>query len=208
MRIWIIALGVVSVLALAGEYWYGSWESDEVIVKQNADTASEGIKVHGDWEVTVSDPATGEEMVYAFENALVPTKGNALLTILMQGEGIVKKDDGTNKWSLRFTGGPANELNGYESRIADTSLYQVTNPHGHFGSVGAFQLNKSFIVPEDWVQLKTVHAMLAYVPGLIPSLNSNGDQATNGYVTEKEFDVPIPVQPGQEVSATVRISFE
>ena len=88
MRIWIIALGVVSVLALAGEYWYGSWESDEVIVKQNADTASEGIKVHGDWEVTVSDPTTGEEMVYAFENELYPHGGKSMLALLMRGEGM------------------------------------------------------------------------------------------------------------------------
>ena len=107
MRIWIIALGVVAILALAGGYWYGSWESGEVLVKQSADTASEGIKVHGDWEVTVSDPATGEEMVYAFENKLYSSQGNALLTALMQGEGIVKKDDGTNKWLLGFAGGTA-----------------------------------------------------------------------------------------------------
>ena len=90
MRIWIIALGIVAVLALAGGYWYGSWESDEVVVKQSADTASEGIKVHGDWEVTVSDPATGEEMVYAFENALHSSTGNSTLIMLLKGQGIKK----------------------------------------------------------------------------------------------------------------------
>ena len=208
MRIWIIALGVVAVLALAGGYWYGSWESGEVLVKQSADTASEGIKVHGDWEVTVSDPATGEEMVYAFENALVPTQGNALLTILMQGEGIVKKDDGTNKWSLRFTGSTDSNPKTVVDSSADTSLYQATAPHGLLGSVEAFQLTGHFIVPEGWVELKNVQTTLRYVPNLIPALNSDDVNDYTGYVTTKDFDVPIPVQPGQEVSATVRISFE
>jgi len=179
-------------------------------VKQNADTASEGIKVHGDWEVTVSDPATGEEMVYAFENKLYSQQGNALLTALMQGEGIVKKDDGTNKWQLGFMGGTAGVEKGWVSIIADTSLYQA-KPIGiamYLGEVGAFQLNKSFIVPENWVQLETISTQLVYAPGLIPSLNSDSAQEFSGYVTVKEFDIPIPVQPGQEVSATVRISFE
>ena len=92
MRIWILAIATVAVLigAAGGAYWYGSWENDEVLVKQSADTASEGIKVHGDWEVTVSDPATGEEMVYAFENALHSSTGNSTLIMLLKGQGIKK----------------------------------------------------------------------------------------------------------------------
>ena len=127
MRIWILAIATVAVLALAGGYWYGSWESDEVLVRQSADTASEGIKVHGDWEVTVSDPATGEEMVYAFENKLSHPSGNALLAVLMRGEGIVKFDgeghpsvDCTNKWKIHFESDNNNA--GTRYAFADTSL--------------------------------------------------------------------------------------
>ena len=56
MHRWIIILTVVAVLAVAGGYFYGSRGSDEVLVNQSVDTTSEGIKVHGDWEVIVSDP--------------------------------------------------------------------------------------------------------------------------------------------------------
>ena len=209
MRIWIIALGVVAVLALAGGYWYGSWESDEVLVKQSADTASEGIKVHGDWEVTVSDPATGEEMVYAFENKLA-ARGNALLALLLRGsQGIAQNNYGTyaNQWSLSFEGLTGSQ----KDSPAETSIFYPDSAL-QWDDIESFQLISSFIVPAGAESFDTVAAILWIQPNSIPSLLDTPWLLHNdpyGFaVTKKQFDNPIPVQPGQEVSATVRISFE
>jgi hypothetical protein len=213
MRIWIIALGVVAVLALAGGYWYGSWESDEVVVKQSADTASEGIKVHGDWEVTVSDPATGEEMVYAFENEL-HARGKNLLPFLLKGEGMVKTDDGSNIWEIIFWG--TYPVQGQTETVsADTSLYQkdedVEGYPNVIHNVKAFQLVGSFIVPPGWEEVTKVFTTLTFNLSSMSSINwdvGNPNINTSDYFTTKQFDNPIPVQPGQQVSVTVRISFE
>jgi hypothetical protein len=113
MRIWILAVATVAVLigVAGGSYWYGNHSSDKPILVSNAPSAaSEGIKVHGDWEITVFDPHTDEEMVYAFSNELADT-GSAVLAWALQGQGIVRVNDtfdngmrlsglGTNNWKI------------------------------------------------------------------------------------------------------------
>ena len=71
MRKLIIGVPVIVLLfAVAlGTYWLTN-SSEPTVVKESGGT-SEGIKVHGNWEVKVTDPDGGDEKLYAFSNELV-----------------------------------------------------------------------------------------------------------------------------------------
>ena len=172
-----------------------------------APSASDGIKVHGDWIITVSNPDGGVSSVHEFENALVPNFGNAMLALLLRGEGIMKTDDGTNRWKIRFYD---DTTNFYSEEIADTSLLYLGEAN-QWHEMEGLQLIASYIVPPETNKITHVATGVSFVPSLIPSLKWAGSQkqvSWTYHVTVKDFDKPIPVLPGQEVSATVRISFE
>ena len=93
MRIWILAVAVVVVLAgvAGGAYWFGGRSADEpVLVLNTAPATSDGIKVHGDWTVTVSNPDGTVDAVHEFDNDLAYAvsfegSGADLLTALVAG---------------------------------------------------------------------------------------------------------------------------
>lgn len=220
MRIWIIALGVVTVLALAGGYWYGSWESGEVLVKQSADTASEGIKVHGDWEVTVSDPATGEEMVYAFENALWH-EGASLLTallsaeaevngqfiVLIHGSDVENYQESTVWWCETEMMGGFGKSTIYASVTRDPFVVGgpltysgscvVSNvPDGESGQIGFVETQVSI---SDFIKV---------IPHHWDGIGDTVKETNTFNLTYHELPEPITVNNGQTVGVNVRISFE
>ena len=87
MRIWILAIATVAVLigVAGGSYWYGGKGTDEsALVLNRAPAASDGIKVHGDWTVTVSNPDGSVDSVHEFKNDLTH-RGRSFLTALLGG---------------------------------------------------------------------------------------------------------------------------
>lgn len=234
MRIWIVALGVVAVLALAGGYWYGSWESDEVLVKQSADTASEGIKVHGDWEVTVSDPATGEEIVYAFENALYSKWGAGTLTSLISGETISHQigikpwfgyTEGTYHNDKVWTGLDCEEVKmppinagvlesetmrdttskGSPLTVSATCTVDVASKNLSTGQI--VDVDKGTVALTEVQTLLTVDFVGKDELGYGPDNLMHQDNLAVLF-TSKVFETPLEVDVGYVLGFNVRISFE
>lgn len=209
MHRWIIILTIVAVLAVAAGYFYGSRGNDEVLVNQSANTAAEGIKVHGDWEVTVSGPETDEEMVYSFSNELIPY-GQDILTLLLKGEGFTKADDGTNEWEIIFEfDGSCTFCTG--AGAADTALSYPEAP-SQWTDFEGLQMTASYIVQSGSDELVKVHTALRFDYRLAPSLEGSNIPALTypvwQTVTSRELDPPIPVAAGQLVAATVHVTFE
>ena len=215
MRIWILAIATVAVLigVAGGAYWYGGNGANEsALVLNRAPAASDGIKVHGDWTLTVSNPDGSVDSVHEFENKLLGGKG---LILLMRGEGILKfdgeghpSDDGTNKWKIGFTDdNKASAGIAWEHANADTS-FLYPDSYTAWTEMEAFQLMGSIIVPPDWEEITRVKSTVAINLCSIPSIDYGGSCNVAVNVTQKEFDNPIPVVSGQMVTATVRISFD
>jgi len=107
MRIWILAIATVAVLigVAGGSYWYGGNGADEsTLVLNRAPAASDGIKLHGDWTVTVSNPDGSVDSVHEFKNDL-NTKGASFLTALLGGppvghEGSAHRID---RWDIIYS---------------------------------------------------------------------------------------------------------
>ena len=144
MRIWILAIATVAVLigVAGGAYWYGGKGTDEsALVLNRAPAASDGIKVHGDWTLTVSNPDGSVDSIHEFRNKLT---GAFALMMLMRGEGIRKNDDGSNQWQIVFWNG---EVLDYQIVPADTS-FLYPNPLGdnEWVAMDAFQLMGSCLL--------------------------------------------------------------
>ena len=91
MRIWILAIATLAVLigAVGGAYWYGGNGADEsALVLNRAPAASDGIKVHGDWTVTVTNPDGTVDSALEFNNDLNRFAGSALTAILAGSDAI------------------------------------------------------------------------------------------------------------------------
>ena len=212
MRIWILAIAALAVLigVAGGAYWYGGNGANEsALVLNRAPAASDGIKVHGDWTLTVSNPDGSVDSVHEFENDLSDI-GHGLLLLLMRGdEGIHKNDDGSYKWRIVFHSDVGLQESDSETLTAiDKTFAEDSSSAAHLKSLQDFRLTGNVIVPPQWGQLKRVYTAVIYTPSSITNLNLSSNADLWGKVTEKWFDPPIPVQPLQEVSATVRISFE
>ena len=207
----IIAAAVVVLLVgvAGGAYWYGDKGVNEsALVLNRAPAASDGIKVHGDWTLTVSNPDGSVDSVHEFKNKLL---GGSALIMLMRGEGILKfdgeghpSDEGTNQWKIAFdkASGPGKFV------FADTS-FLYPDSYTSWDAMEAFQLMGSFVVPPEWGDLTGVRSLMYIHPCSVPSIDYDGGCAVIGKnVTHKLFDNPISVVSGQMVTATVRISFE
>jgi hypothetical protein len=89
-----VLIGVVG-----GAYWYGGRSAVEsTLVLNTAPAASDGIKVHGDWTVTVSNPDGSVDSVHEFKNSL-NSKGTGLLTSILAGENDGR---GVRDWDIGF----------------------------------------------------------------------------------------------------------
>ena len=205
MHRWIIILTIVAVLAVAAGYFYGSRGNDEVLVNQSANTAAESIKVHGDWEVTVSDPETDEEMVYAFQNSLTkygegillgafihsfPAANKFAISFFNEAGKRACKTDFTVPVLVAHDGGWAASIDGTCTSLLETQITEVT-------------------VNADHSTTFTIHA-------------KNMDDGTGNMIlvksykltwhnNEKDFssktNLDIPIGSGQPISASVFISF-
>jgi hypothetical protein len=109
MRTWIMSITTIAVLigVVGGAYWYGGRSAVEsTLVLNTAPAASDGIKVHGDWTVTVSNPDGSVDSVHEFKNSLHPV-GTSLVTSILAGESggpgsFQDKGMGVRDWAIKF----------------------------------------------------------------------------------------------------------
>lgn len=101
MRIWLIAIASIGALigVVGGAYWYGGRSAVEsTLVLNTSPDTSDGIKVHGDWTVTVSNPDGSVDSVHEFKNSLHPV-GTSLVTSILAGEN---EGMGVKNWDIKF----------------------------------------------------------------------------------------------------------
>lgn len=213
---WVIAIVSVAVLATVagGAYWYGSSTADEPVLAVSAsDSTSEGIKVHGDWEVTVSDPDTGEKMVYEFSNDLAPQSGAAFLALALRGEGLsTASPDGSHWMGITFYNDSSSYYDGTICTVwgneAETSLLHSGDAeHTSYLQTTGLQIKGTCTVGPGDTQLGRVATVLAFHPSKAPSISPKDPKNIIDLLTQKYLDDPIPVAPGQLLSATVKITF-
>lgn len=208
MRVWILAVAVVVVLAgvAGGAYWFGGRTADEpVLVLNTVPAASDGIKVHGDWTVTVSDPKTGEDMVYAFQNSLTKYGERILLGEFIQSFPATTKfaisffnEAGKRACQTDFTvpvlvphdGGWAASIDGTCTSILETQITEVTVNADHYLTISQHSKNMddgtgNMIIVKSY------------------KLHQHNDE--QDFSSKTNLDIPIG--SGQPISASVFISF-
>ena len=82
-----VALVAMAVIAITPVL---SQNMNEPTVTKGQSGMGEGIKVHGDWEVKVTDPETGVEELYAFRNAFQDETGPAILVSILGVGGKIR----------------------------------------------------------------------------------------------------------------------
>ena len=203
MRKLIIGVPVIVLLfAVAlGTYWLTN-SSEPTVVKDSGGT-SEGIKVHGDWEVRVTDQNSGEEKLYAFSNALHPMTGNSVLLFALNDgiEFIVDPSFSLTPVAQPWEYGGSNTL--LLSMMQGNSIF-CDNPLVS----GQHFIYENSMVPE-FPSALTVYAT-CIVPADITSVDAvliTNNGPSQWGITEKT-GLNISVSPGQVIAASVVISFE
>ena len=208
-----LAFVAMALIAITPVLWQNMKEP--VVAKTN-DGMSEGIKVHGDWEVKVTDPETGAEELYAFRNEFAETGGNVLALALLgeadigifQSVGSQIYEYSPNVWQITSNlvpgeGGTLEEI-GNESTEAPVCKTGFMAPvlvsiDGTVNAnVGAQLMLSGLCEPDGNGSLFNV--MTKYTAGSMGMVNMP--------FTMHYFDNPIPVQKGQVISFNVLISFE
>ena len=181
-----------------GTYWLTN-SSEPTVVKDSGGT-SEGIKVHGDWEVRVTDQNSGEEKFYAFSNALHPMTGNSVLLFALN-DGIEFIDPSLTPVAQPWDYGGSDSLALH--MMHDSSIF-CDNPLVS----GQHFIYENSKVPE-FPSALTVYAT-CIVPADITSVDAvlitNIGMSMWG-ITEKT-GLNISVSPGQVIAASVVISFQ
>ena len=165
-------------------------------LRQTADSMSEGIKVHGDWELTVSDPDGSNPMVYNFENDLAGGQDILLHLLLPYADDQAQQ---IHHWDILFI-----EPNGGKlcKATATPNL-----------GLGVLMLSGGCIVDVSGAQaanlelgsgLQQVSTLTFAVPA---GQTAEGSWIASQFTTSKLDDL-VPVSVGQMISATVKITFE
>jgi hypothetical protein len=193
----LITLGLVAMAVIAITPVL-SQNMKEPTVTKDQSGMGEGIKVHGDWEVKVTDPETGSEKFYAFKNAL-EGQGPTLLASLLANDGVWDSPNGNkneyiNVWAIQGLAGemdPKCEVVNLVMEPNEFDLDFVGNPKSVI-------LSGTCTVPEGLTEISRVRThYLTAVGG-------------SWVFTEKHLPAgdPISVQANQLVSYNVSISFE
>lgn len=181
-----------------------------------SESDSEGIKVHGRWEIQVINPDGGVAQTVVFENAL-SDDASMTLTRLLAGQAVVDRDDsGDLLWDL-LTG---------VSGVADTTQCDDITGDGRLGAnrddnsptrasvvktndSRSLTLSRVMVVPDSCVLADT------FTINDVRSGNGIAYDLGDGYTahysekfTQKTLPAPIVVALGQAVSLKVTLSFE
>jgi len=204
----LIAMAVIAITSLL-------WQNmKEPVVAKTNDGMGEGINVHGDWEVKVSDPNTGAEEVYAFSNEFMKEQGSNVLALTILGEaeglaGVVHKYN-PDHWKVAA-------LSAYtEAGATNVSLCigpKQADIEIAGGSGGVETLGRSWApklrytddciseVDGSLIRVFTVYDDPAH------SITSDGLDTIFGFTTHLLAE-PIEVKKGQTISFDVLISFD
>jgi len=232
---WLIASTVVTLAIVCG-YWYGTLGSEEGIQSmQVTDATSDGIKVHGEWEVTVSDPDGSNQTVYNFQNSLLPGANNALLQLLIPYDNYdawpsPKKtadylmilaseapvdESGTSTYSIMP---PEDRLclisrqygpsysDMHDQPISWVLKIDSNNKAEYLSISGGCQI-PYFNDTEKDVFIKYVFTSIGLIGADYDSPFGAGTYAGYSPFTGRYLDEPIPVSPNQMVAVTVNVSF-
>ncbi|MEC7837060.1 MAG: hypothetical protein VX692_07990 [Chloroflexota bacterium] len=190
-----VALVAMAVIAITPVL---SQNMNEPTVTKGQSGMGEGIKVHGDWEVKVTDPETGVEELYAFRNAFIKESGSATLVAALTGSKIREIQDGddiytydSQQWLIRGQGEGTNKCDS-EPTTANGDLLNW------FGNPTSLKLSGVCEVPNNMLQMKKVNTFATFV---------NSGQSFLRLFTSHELETPVKVAPGQLIAFTVSISF-
>jgi hypothetical protein len=164
-----------------------------------------GVKVHGHWTLQVRTPAGRVVRTYRFHNDLfLPFAAGELTTNLI--------GSGTNgPWQVLLTGSPQACLNGNSCGIsepgAEPAGFQGHNTYNLTKTTisGGFRLRGS-VVADQAGSIGNVHTYLSHCQKTVAPADCHGD---NGWsrITQRVLPALVPVEAGQQVLATVDITF-
>jgi len=231
--IW-LSLAAVTMTSLSlAAFWFGSNYGDGFAITETvsnadrvsaADNVGEGIKVHGDWELTVSDPDGSNPIVYNFQNALW---AHELLVSLMLPYEDPDSHEITDWWlsfrrdlqklGISSQGLSVNAPKGLLCEVlAEAEIESIgpTNIPGFVNASPTLVLGGSCYVKADGdgdvftgsqelYEVRTIAQSRTNVQGVQGAVLSRRSNFTN-----KRLDEPITVSPGQLIAAVVRIRFD
>ena len=166
------------------------------------DGLGEGIKVHGNWELTVSDPDGSNPVVYNFENSF--SGATALAALMLPRD--YPLSESMQSWQVKFYRSPATAFSGRNAAnrlcepVADVSTNESEQPGVSLGII----LKASCTIDGD---IFKDPQELSVVTTRTNSITQAGSTWGRSF-TSKGLDVPITVAPWQLLAATVYITFE
>ena len=182
---------------------------------------SDGIKVHGNWTVTVTNPDGTVDAVHEFENALA--KGNGvgadILTHLLSGDIAVES------WRIKLTGkgeswsGPFNsyterfkcedDLHSTSQTILEASMFKDIMAENGPLTLGAGCNVYDAEAEEAITQVGTIFKIGSGTLEVYVEQTNKIYSFTSGDTrTFTKHPVSIPVENGQIIAINVEISFE
>lgn len=179
----------------------------------------EGIKVHGNWTIDLTNSDGTAAGHYEFENALTNHGKDILVQLLGRScsvgawaiglipSGFKSWDTSTSPWGTPgIFGGTPTAQPGY---IGETGAYLTNSQDFQMTITSDFtiQLGGSIEVPDD-VTISDVETILYKLSSTVPPQNGWGSTDINSQVfTYKTLDEPVSLQKGQTVQVSVVISF-
>ncbi len=208
MRKLIIGVPVIVLLfAVAlGTYWLTN-SSEPTVVKESGGT-SEGIKVHGDWEVKVTDPNSGQENLYAFSNDLVDYGSNDGASLIGQIFTSTSGEYDPSQWSIYLDADMTNQPAAISALYPGGSweLCHITNITAamHYKDNDPFKGGDGFTIAGS-CQSNTPFDGTQYLE--VPITKVTTHHSLYGGFTEKQ-SLNIPVGFEQLISVSVHVTFD
>ncbi len=202
-------------------------------MNSNENISSEGVKVRGDWEVTVSDPDGSNPIVYNFQNkilrgafnlisrGLLPADHQEKMALISEGWSIHLFDDyGSKDWLICKNGGAAQDdgdssvLLVEPTRSESLKQYLSNSALEYYDGItltGSCLVNEP---PDDDSDTpieinKVIVRTLSSDPSNVGQANVADPFAEKTFGIYADDEDPIIVNaPGQMVSMTVNFTFE
>lgn len=221
----LVAMAVIAITPVLSQ------NMKEPVVAKTNDGMGEGINVHGDWEVKVTDPETGVEELYAFSNRFSPMGRNILAAALVGNVSYLNNDKNSSsqgqqyeanydpaKWMIhgnigKTDGDYIGAWSGYTCQttyvtpvVATESELLNTNWAGTGGSYEQVKLRLSGTCEVP------ISGLLTVVSTVHHQFEANAWDFKNTFTEhylnpESGGDGFIPIQKGQLISYNVLISF-
>jgi len=188
----LIAMSVIAITLVLSQ------NSGEATVAKDNSNMGEAIKIHGDWEVKITDPETGVEELYAFRNAFQKESGAAILVAALTGNKIRDYKDEDDIYAYDSKQWVINGRGEGTIKCASEPITANGDLLNFFGNPTSLKLSGVCEVPNNMLQLKEVSTFATYV---------YSGQSILRQFTVHELETPIKVAPGQLIAFTVSISF-